>query len=408
LESIAMSWQRLLTLFLLGALLGCDAPDARFRLNMAYLRRQEKESGTKFSVEQVQDLATTLTAMFGTPDEPYVVGGGSGIDQILDPDKLHMASGPVSSDADGTPRGLYRQHCAHCHGISGDGAGPTAAFLNPYPRDYRMGVFKSKSTSRSKRPTDDDLKRILVNGINGTAMPSFRLLADDELEALIDYVKYLSIRGETERIFLREMGLEFVEDEDRIDKSTEFLIDDVLARVVGGWAQADSQQTPVAEAPQWTAPERLAAAERGRELFYGAVANCIKCHGDSQLGDGVVNDYDDWSKDFHDLSKETDVAAGQAAVAELLTLGGLKPRPIIPRNLRKGTYRLGRRPVDIFRRIHDGIDGTPMPAALMSPPNEQGLSTDDVWCLVEYVMSLPYEALSQPSDNVLTNLRERM
>ena len=23
---------------------------------------------------------------------------------------------------------------AHCHGISGDGAGPTAAFLNPYPR----------------------------------------------------------------------------------------------------------------------------------------------------------------------------------------------------------------------------------------------------------------------------------
>ena len=29
---------------------------------------------------------------------------------------------------------LYREHCAHCHGISGDGVGPTAVFLNPYPR----------------------------------------------------------------------------------------------------------------------------------------------------------------------------------------------------------------------------------------------------------------------------------
>ena len=37
---------------------------------------------------------------------------------------------------------LFAQHCAACHGISGDGAGPTAALLDPYPRDFRNGVFK--------------------------------------------------------------------------------------------------------------------------------------------------------------------------------------------------------------------------------------------------------------------------
>ena len=34
-------------------------------------------------------------------------------------------------------------------------------------------------------------------------MPSFKLLPDLEIDALVDYVKYLSIRGETERELLR-------------------------------------------------------------------------------------------------------------------------------------------------------------------------------------------------------------
>jgi mono/diheme cytochrome c family protein len=73
----------------------------------------------------------------------------------------------------GNVRGLYREHCAHCHGITGDGAGPTAGFLNPYPRDYRKGWFKFKSTPLDVRPTHDDLKKIVLDGIPGTAMPSF-------------------------------------------------------------------------------------------------------------------------------------------------------------------------------------------------------------------------------------------
>ena len=37
-------------------------------------------------------------------------------------------------------------------------------------------------------------------------MPSFLLLPDNEIEALVEYVKYLAIRGESERGPFRDCG----------------------------------------------------------------------------------------------------------------------------------------------------------------------------------------------------------
>ena len=48
---------------------------------------------------------------------------------------------------------IYRRNCLHCHGVSGAGDGPTAAFLYPTPRDYRRGLFKFTSTPIGARPT---------------------------------------------------------------------------------------------------------------------------------------------------------------------------------------------------------------------------------------------------------------
>ena len=399
---------------------GCDAPVAQFHLNMAHMRKQERELGAdfRFTSGQRQDVADILTALFGTPDAPHLPGqGASGIDQLFgaeDLRKLEMAAGPVSSDQRGNPRGLYRQHCAHCHGITGDGSGPTAVFLKPYPRDYRMGIFKFKSTPRGKRPMHEDLKAVLVNGIPGTAMPSFRLLAEDEIEALVEYVKYLSIRGQVERVLVRELAQEFEGKEDR-DRYTaaDYLLDDVLARVVQPWLEADAQQTEIAKLPEMTDEEKLASVERGRQLYYGAVANCVKCHGDTQLGDGQTTDYDDWSKDFYDWTSADAKVKGER-IAELISLGGLKPRTIEPRNLRQGVYRGGRRPIDVYRRIRDGIDGTPMPDLTNvmkspgTPADAVGLTPEDIWHLVHYVQSLPYESLSQPGSPAPAYMRERM
>lgn len=96
-------------------------------------------------------------------------------------------------------RGLYRKHCGHCHGTSGDGAGPAPAFL------VRTRAIIARACSSSNRRTScsTDLYSGLTTdsrrGINDTAMPSFAsLLAPDELDAIIEYVKYLAICGEAE------------------------------------------------------------------------------------------------------------------------------------------------------------------------------------------------------------------
>ena len=119
---------------------------------------------------------------------------------------LKAAAGPIGGDAEGNQWGLFRRHCAGCHGISGDGAGPAAAVLDPYPRDFRNGVFKYTSTAGGAKPLREDLLRTLQQGIPGTAMPSFRKLPGEQLDTLLEYVKYLAIRGETELSLLQTVS----------------------------------------------------------------------------------------------------------------------------------------------------------------------------------------------------------
>lgn len=173
---------RVACLLLAGAVVGCTTK-AEFSENAVFILKQERESKEEFSRQRHLDLAEVLAGMFGTPDEPNIPKlGDVEVSKVLDATHLHVASGPVSSDERGRARGLYREHCAHCHGVTGDGAGPTAAFLNPYPRDYRMGIFKFKSTPKGGKPTHEDLQDILINGIPGTAMPSFKVLPNNEIE----------------------------------------------------------------------------------------------------------------------------------------------------------------------------------------------------------------------------------
>ena len=369
---------------------GCDTPVAEFSLSLPYYRNRNHE----VSSTRDQEIANLLTATFGTPDEPFLLSGGEfSFRDILDPRNLDLASGPVGRDESGSPRGLYREHCVHCHGISGNGAGPTAAFLNPYPRDFRMGKFKFKSTPLGSKPTDDDLRRILLNGIPGTAMPSFHgTLTDPELDALIDYVKYLSIRGETER-WLALLASD-LDDDEEMDMSFETVMGEAIDPSVSGWAEAADQVVEIPAPPETDLAESI---QRGRDFYYG-LGGCAKCHGDTQLGDGQVTDYDDWAKDLHDWSEPIEAEERERLEAEYLSLGGLPLRNIRPRDLRKGIYRGGRRPIDLYWRIYNGIEGTPMPKA---PGREEGsdavgLTRNEVWDLVNYVRSLPYEPMSRP------------
>ena len=386
-------------LLVAGCLLsaGCGrTPPASYRLNMVEATKQ------RLTPEQERQVSTVLLAMFGTPDEPIALPE-TGLDEA----KLRLASGPVRSDIVGRKNGLYREHCAHCHGVTGDGMGPTAAFLNPYPRDYRPGVFKFKSTERADKPTHADLIRILRNGIAGTSMPSFALLSEPQIDALVEYLKYLSIRGETELSLMRAY---FELDDDAkgiLPETREFLVDETLTPIAEKWKSAAAAQIAVPDMP---ADIDLAESiAKGKELFYGDKANCVKCHGVTGLGDGQANDYDDWNKAIVEINKE--IKGGLAKAGETSTSGmsaedaaehrkqvawlgrfsqvvdgdALAPRTIPPRNLRLGVYRGGRRPLDLYYRIHAGINGAPMPAAKGTVPPE------DIWHIVNYIRSLPYE-----------------
>ena len=106
----------------------------------------------------------------------------------------------------------------------------------------------------------------------------------------------------------------------------------------------------------------------------------------------MLTDYDDWALEFI-KDKSRDV------VGEYVARGLPQPRNIRPRNLRLGAYRGGMRPIDLYWRIKNGIEGVPMPASTMKPegdPNQKGLTSDDVWHIVNYVQSLPYESISNP------------
>jgi mono/diheme cytochrome c family protein len=406
---------------------GCGAPDARFVSNRPWLHNVRANNPSELTddvlLKQEQQIADVLVSLFGTPDDPNVPQLPElDLTTILDPQKLQLAAGSVKSDyGDGatpTSMGLYREHCVHCHGISGDGRGPTAAFLNPYPRDYRPGKFKFKSTPKGVPPAMHDLEVILKNGIQGTAMPSFKLLAEDEVQALSQYVIYLSIRGQVERALMSQLTeMDTIVDRPASkDATSEQAYKDQWATVLEtvsavslNWIEANAKASvppPIPAAPEGTLPELIPndwetnwmnspeVVERGRKLFYGPIANCVKCHGETASGDGQQTDYDDWTKEIEPEKPQR--------LEEYLALGALPPRNIIPRNLRRGVFRGGRRPVDIYWRIREGIDGSPMPAAQMlpegAPPGAPGLTNDDVWSLVAYVLSLQNESLSKSKD----------
>ncbi len=400
---------------MLFAFAGCGAPEAEFRGNLVYVHRKELESKIDFLPQQQADIANVLAAYFGTPDDPHLPKAvGVDLTTIVDVDRVKMSAGRVASDKTGQPVGLYREHCVHCHGITGDGAGPTAAFLNPYPRDYRMGRFKFKSTLKGQRPTHDDLKRVLLEGVAGTAMPSFKVLDLDEVESLVHYVKYLSIRGEVERRLADEVieldeGGRLVGDASDKEKDAAAYqakitrVNEIVAEVAQAWLDAEGQAVAIEQrAAGWDEPETLKQSiARGRELFYGPIANCVKCHGDSALGDGQVTDYDDWTKELDPAKPE--------ALSQYLALGALEPRNIRPRNLRLGIFRGGRRPIDLYWRIANGIDGTPMPAVPMqTPDNAKGLTPEDIWSLVDYGLNLPYESTSKQDTHQPQLVRERL
>ncbi|MHC4490558.1 MAG: c-type cytochrome, partial [Planctomycetota bacterium] len=100
--------------------------------------------------------------------------------------------GPAQAGKGDKDRGaqLYAKHCAICHGPQGRGDGPAAYLLSPKPRDFTRGEFRVITTTNGV-PTDNDLLRVLENGMPGSAMPPWDRLAESDRRLLTRKVREL-------------------------------------------------------------------------------------------------------------------------------------------------------------------------------------------------------------------------
>jgi mono/diheme cytochrome c family protein len=304
------------------------------------IRRINQHGGKALDPQTVpanlrDELNQFLAATFGTPGKPTVTGD--------DETKALATQLGLTDDRLAAGSRLFRDRCQECHGLGGDGRGPSAPWLEPRPRDYRAGAFKFTSTG--KKPTRADLFRTLTTGLKPTAMPSFGMRTEEERDRLIDYVIYLSARGKTELEVLKTL---LVHGEDGLtgDVHDEAAAD--LKADLRAWVAADSQV--ITATPQ--AADVAESIGRGHGLFVDPKgAGCVTCHAD--YGREAKYQYDVWGT-------------------------RIKPAPLT--EVRK---KGGDDPAALTHRIRGGIPPSNMPA---SP----ALTDAQVWDLVSFLRALPY------------------
>lgn len=210
------------------------------------------------------------------------------------------AAPPAADPSSVLERGqsLYQQNCAGCHGPEGRGDGPAAAYLFPKPRDFGRGKFRITSGRSGDLPTEQDLFRIVTDGMPGSAMPSWELLPETDRWALVKYVKTLvRFHDEDEEQWVNLYDL-----------------------------RGEPKPVDIGNPPAPTA-ERIA---HGKIVYQKG--ECWKCHGPQGHGDGP-------------------------SAGEQRDENGY---PLPPRDFSEGVFKGGRRPEDLFRRVSFGIG--PMPA----------------------------------------------
>jgi mono/diheme cytochrome c family protein len=302
-----------------GGLLGCrQAAPEQFT---------PAEATSQLDAELQSAVRQQLVKWCGTPERPKLLGAERRSAEMLS----HGAR-------------VYQRNCQQCHGASGDGAGPAAAFLTPRPRDYRRGIFKFTSTPYGSKPRPEDLRRTIERGVVGTSMPSFRLLPKRDLDAVLAYVLALTHRGELEQLLAAHAEAEGELNDDAAAELAQSVLD--------RWhAARENVVEPLSKMPPVT-EESIAA---GAALFQKR--ECNKCHGRDGRGGlagGIEVGNDAWG--FKDPAAD----------------------------LTSGMLHGGQAPLDVYRRISSGINGTPMPAFRDSFASDP----DAIWQLTHYVLAL--------------------
>ncbi|MGM0557152.1 MAG: cytochrome c [Myxococcota bacterium] len=167
---------------------------------------------------------------------------------------------------------VYAQNCASCHGDQGAGDGPAAGALNPAPRNFTTADAEwTNGTSQLA------IYNTLQNGIEGTSMASYANLPDEELWAMVHYVR------------------QWVPEEAREDVSDEQITNACRSMSKPEPPEPISTDVAITAMVKDQAEERAirlqkhgvvqlardADPARGEKLY---VENCVSCHGVDGVG----------------------------------------------------------------------------------------------------------------------------
>lgn len=273
-------------------------------------------------------------ALLGT-----VVSGGWLANDLLNAPRADRAE-PTHAGTDPDGGELYHFHCARCHGVNGDGNGPTP--MSPKARHFGYERFKFTDTLNGLKqpqgaagtlggiPSDDVLVALVKRGIAGSPMPAFDHLSDGELKAVVGYVRTRFLRPE--RLLAARMAteLEKAKKDEEFDPKKDW--PPKKEKQDKWFAEAVADITTSEPCPL---PAPFPEAKPGYEQRAAALFNklgCLGCHGAD--GRGTI-----------DPNRKND----NGTVA-------------YPRDFTAEIYKGGAEPEHLYRRIYLGIPGTPMKA----------------------------------------------
>ncbi len=263
---------------------------------------------------------------------------------------------------------LYRQGCRPCHGDLGDGHGASAPGLWPPPRDLTQAIYKFARVPAPGLPPDRELARVLRGGLAGTGMLAWTM-PDDDLDALLGYVKSLAPRWRTE-------------------------------------VPGEAVVAPVDPIEALAEDARRAVRERGAVLYHGK-AMCSSCHPayvdrprlyeiaqamGLPTGAYTPELYGTRVKDS-ELCWHWRAAPGGDCTEPVRTI----PPDFLHDPLRAVDLAQARR--ELFATLAAGIPGAGM------PPWRGALADDELWALAEYVRSLVALRGTAAGDDLRAHLR---
>lgn len=169
---------------------------------------------------------------------------------------------------------LYKLNCASCHGDAGHGDGPKSVSLVPPPRNFSSEKFKNGSSVLQ-------IYNTLATGIQGTSMPAFDLLPEEDRIAMAHYVQtFVPDPPEDPQELVDALP---------VVEGDEVVVSDSSAAAAGDSAKPAVKAIPIEDAMKlYLAENQTRPAAVSGEARNALFDNyCSSCHGTQ--GEGVVS-----------------------------------------------------------------------------------------------------------------------